>query len=85
MTHFNIITLHCEETEVDKQLGEGLLSYGKGPFSHVTLWGYLFAISAHSALMVFTTGKSYSVETLEAGLTRGWEAGGGMLTESFVG
>lgn len=46
----------------------------------------LSAISAHSALMVFTTGKSYSVETLEeAGLTRGWEAGGGMLTESFVG
>lgn len=37
MTHFNIITLHYEETEVDKQLGEGILSYGEGLFSQVTL------------------------------------------------
>lgn len=67
-------------------LEKGFYSVGKARFltllSEATC---LSAISAHSALMVFTTGKSYSVETLEAGLTRGWEAGGGMLTESFVG
>lgn len=46
----------------------------------------LSAISAHSALVVFTTGKGCSMETLEkAGLRCGWEARSRMLTESIVG
>lgn len=54
-------------------LEKGFYSMGKAHFLRLlSEASCLSAISARSALMVFTTGKSYSMETLEeAGLTHG--------------
>jgi hypothetical protein len=65
-------------------LEKGFYSLRKAHFLRLVL--FVSPISVHSAVMVFTTGKGYSMETLkEAGLRCGWEARSRMLTESFVG
>lgn len=65
--HFSIITLHYEETEMDKQLREGISQYEEGPFSQGSPRSHLLTspISAPSAVLVFSIGKGCSLETLE--------------------